>query len=82
MDQPISPVRFTGLFFARTMHSTTEIRNDVSEQVCVCVALRSAKPSARSVPPSLQELHGPEHEKTRGRRRNLERFQRQHGPID
>jgi len=36
MDQPISPVRFTGLFFARTMHSTTEIRNDVSEQVCVC----------------------------------------------
>ena len=48
----------------------------------VCVSLRSAKLSARSVPPSLQELHGPEHEKTRGRRRNLERFQRQHGSVD
>ena len=47
----------------------------------MCVSLRSAKLSARSVP-SLQELHGPEHAETRARRRNLERFQRQHGPID
>ncbi|CAL1134410.1 unnamed protein product [Cladocopium goreaui] len=28
------------------------------------------------------ELHGPEHAETRASRRNLERFQRQHGPID
>ena len=48
----------------------------------LCVSLRSAKLSARSVPPSLQELHGPEHAETRASRRNLERFQRQHGPID
>ena len=49
----------------------------------MCVpTLRSAKLSARSVPPSLQELHGPEHAETRASRRDLERFQRQHGPID
>ena len=48
----------------------------------MCVSLRSTKLSARSVPPSLQELHGPEHAETRASRRNLERFQRQHGPVD
>ena len=47
----------------------------------MCVSLRSAKLSARSVPPSLQELHGPEHAETRASRRNLERFQRQHGQL-
>ena len=29
------PVRFYWIVCAREMHSTTEIRNDVSEQVCV-----------------------------------------------
>ena len=31
------PVRFYWIVCAREMHSTTEIRNDVSEQVCVFV---------------------------------------------
>ena len=31
----IDPVRLYWNVFARDMHSTTEIRNDVSEQVCV-----------------------------------------------
>ena len=31
--------QFVGIVCARAMHSTTKIRNDVSEQVCVCASV-------------------------------------------
>ena len=37
--------------------------------------------AVKTLKPPLQELHGPDSEEVRASRRNLERFQRVHGPV-